>query len=322
MERRRSLGARVRWPSPSRGTREEDTVEAQSYDSRLEVGRLPTAVRGFVLLPRFYISQRTFGWIYPISDPSPATTSTCVNADGKIPKNAEIEFPTLVKWSHLRHNGLVGQSAMEYTTHAESGDTSTIKDLYRNGVSISDIARLTGHDRKTIRAVVKGSVSPPVHQCKRRARKLDRFIPYLEKRIEEGVFNSRKLLDEMRRQGYQGGWSRVRAFVHPYRGARQAPATPRFETEPGEQAQVDGAHFGHIEHEGRRRRLYAFVMTLGWSRALYLEFTVSADAAWWLRCHVRAFHYFGGVPRVVLHDNLKTAVLERDADSTIHWNRR
>jgi hypothetical protein len=63
-------------------------------------------------------------------------------------------------------------------------------------------------------------------------------------------------------------------------------------------------------------------MTLGWSRASYLEFTVSADAAWWLRCHIHAFEYFGGMPKVVLHDNLKTAVLSRDADGTIHWNAR
>ena len=197
-----------------------------------------------------------------------------------------------------------------------------IKDMYRNGVTISDIARTTGHDRKTIRAALKGPVSPPPQKRKRRARKLDRFVPYLEKRMAEGVFNSKKLLDEIRRQGYQGGWSQLRAFVHPYREARQQEATLRFETEPGEQAQVDWAHFGYIEHYGRRRRLYAFVMTLGWSRASYLEFTVSADAAWWLRCHAHAFHYFGGVPRVVLHDNLKTAVLGREPDGTIHWNRR
>ena len=96
----------------------------------------------------------------------------------------------------------------------------------------------------------------------------------------------------------------------------------RFETEPGEQAQVDWGHFGFIEHHGRQRRLYAFVMTLGWSRAMYVEFTTSTDATWWLRCHVHAFHYFGGVPKVVLHDNLKTAVLSRDADGTVHWNPR
>ena len=140
--------------------------------------------------------------------------------------------------------------------------------------------------------------------------------------MAEGVFNSKKLLDEIRRQGYEGGWSQLRAFVHPYREAREQVATVRFETEPGEQAQVDWAHFGYIEHHGRRRKLYAFVMTLGWSRASYLEFTVSADAAWWLRCHVHAFRYFGGVPRQVLHDNLKTAVLDREADGRIVWNVR
>jgi transposase len=63
-------------------------------------------------------------------------------------------------------------------------------------------------------------------------------------------------------------------------------------------------------------------MTLGWSRASYLEFPVSADAAWWLRCHIHAFRYLCGVPQVVLHDNVKMAVLERKADRTIHWNPR
>jgi transposase len=197
-----------------------------------------------------------------------------------------------------------------------------IKDLYRKGVTISEIARMTGHSRRTIRTIVNGSVSPPPLKRKGRAKKLDPFVPYLEKRMAEGVFNSKKLLEEIRKQGYQGGWSLVKAFILPYRQARQPVATLRFETEPGEQAQVDWAHFGFIEHHGRRRRLYAFLMTLGWSRCLYLEFTVSTDATWWLRCHVHAFRYFGGVPRVVLHDNLKTAVLERDADGAVHWNPR
>ena len=201
-------------------------------------------------------------------------------------------------------------------------DRFMIKDLHRRGMTISDIARTTGHDRKTIRAVLKGPVSPPPQKRKARTKKLDPFVPYLEKRIEEGVLNCNKLLDEIRRQGYQGGKSLLKTFVQPYREARRQEATVRFETEPGEQAQVDWAHFGYIEHHGRRRKLYAFVMTLGWSRALYLEFTVSADAAWWLRCHVHAFRYFGGVPRQVLHDNLKTAVLDREADGRIVWNVR
>ena len=63
-------------------------------------------------------------------------------------------------------------------------------------------------------------------------------------------------------------------------------------------------------------------MTLGWSRAMYIEFTVAMDETWWLRCHLHAFHYFGGVPHEVLHDNLKTAVLERTADGIVHWHPR
>lgn len=197
-----------------------------------------------------------------------------------------------------------------------------IKDLYRRGVTISDIARITGHSRGTIRGIVHSPVNAPPRRRATRAKKLDPFVPYLEKRMEEGVFNCKKLLDEIRKQGYDGSWSLVKNFVQPYREERRQEATVRFETEPGEQAQVDWAHFGFIEHHGCRRRLYAFVMMLSWSRDLYLEFTVSADTAWWLRCHVHGFHYFDGVPRVVLHDNLKTAVLEREADGTIHWNPR
>jgi transposase len=197
-----------------------------------------------------------------------------------------------------------------------------IKDMYRKGMTISGIARVTGHDRKTIRAIVNGPVNPQPKERKKRASILDPFVPYLERRVEEGVLNCNKLFDEIRRQGYQGGKSTLKNFVQPYREARRAEATVRFETEPGEQGQVDWAHFGFIEHQGRRRRLYAFVMTLGWSRASYLEFTVSRDEASWLRCHIHAFRYLGGVPQVVLHDNLKTAVLEREADGTIHWNPR
>jgi transposase len=197
-----------------------------------------------------------------------------------------------------------------------------IKTLYQRGLSISEIAEITGHNRRTIRKVVNGPVSPGPQKRQARGSKLDPFVPHLKKRIDEGVLNCNKLLDEIKKQGYTGSKSLLKSFVQPYREARQAQATVRYETEPGEQAQVDWGHFGFIEHNGRRRKLYAFVMTLGWSRASYLEFTVSADAAWWLRCHVHAFEYFGGVPKVILHDNLKTAVLNRDADGTIHWNER
>lgn len=197
-----------------------------------------------------------------------------------------------------------------------------IRDLHRQGVSISEISRQTGRDRKTVRAVIAGGLLPEPKPRKRRASKLDPFVPYLEQRIARGVLNAQKLYVELKERGYTGHARTVQRFVQPYREARQQEATLRFETAPGQQAQVDWGSFGTIIHEGRKRRLYAFVMTLGWSRATYVEFTVTTDAETWLRCHLHAFHYFGGLPREVLHDNLKTAVLSRSRDGRIHWNPR
>jgi len=197
-----------------------------------------------------------------------------------------------------------------------------IKYLQRQGIGISDIARQTGHDRKTVRTTLAAPLVRPSQPGQAVRYQLGPYIEYLVKRIDEGVLNASKLYDEIKRQGYRGSRSQLRAFVQPFRTLRQAQATVRFETEPGEQAQVDWGHFGLINHRGHQRRLYAFVMTLGWSRAMYVEFTISADAAWWLRCHQHGFQFFGGVPREVLHDNLKTAVLERAANGSIHWNPR
>jgi len=197
-----------------------------------------------------------------------------------------------------------------------------IKQLQRQGISISDIARQTGHDRKTVRTTLAAPLVRPSQPGQVVRYQLGPYVEYLKKRIDDGVLNASKLYDEIKHQGYSGSRSQLRNFVHPYRTLRQTQATVRFETEPGEQAQVDWGHFGLINHRGHQRRLYAFVMTLGWSRAMYVEFTVSADAAWWLRCHQHAFHFLGGVPREVLHDNLKTAVLERDGNGSIHWNPR
>lgn len=196
-----------------------------------------------------------------------------------------------------------------------------IRDLHRQGVPISEIVRRTGRDRKTVRGIIDGSLQPAPKVRKSKKRKIDPYVPYLQERMAAGVFNARKLYHEMLALGYAGKEAVVRAYVHPFRPPHQAN-TVRFETKPGQQAQVDWAHFGYIQHQGRRRRLYAFVMTLGWSRAMYVEFTVSANEAWWLRCHIHAFRYLGGVPQQVLHDNLKTAVLNRGAEGTVHWHPR
>lgn len=197
-----------------------------------------------------------------------------------------------------------------------------IRDLRRRGLSISEIARQTGHDRKTVRKVINGTLEPEAKRRERRKRKIDPYAEYLMERIAVGVLNARKLYDEIKKLGYEGKETQVRRFVEPYRPRRESVATVRFETDPGKQVQVDWGKFGYTVHNGKRRALYAFLMTLGWSRAMYLEYTVSANVASWLRCHVHGFDYLGGVVEEVLHDNLKTAVVSRTGRDVIHWNRR
>src|SRR5664279_4562860 len=198
-----------------------------------------------------------------------------------------------------------------------------IRDLHRKGLSISEIARKTGRDRKTVRKVIEAGLSPagdsPARRQRKQVTKLGPYEGYLKQRIGEGVLNTRKLLRELKARGYQGGLTQLIMYVQPYRTSREERAVMRYETEPGQQAQVDWSSFGYTSVEGRQQRLYAFVMTLGYSRMLYVEFTTSTESSTWLRCHQRAFEYFGGVPREILHDNLKTAVLSRGAGGTIHW---
>ncbi len=196
-----------------------------------------------------------------------------------------------------------------------------IREAFRNGMSISDIAKISGHDRKTVRQIVTAE-SPRQPQERERESCLDPFKDYLQGRFSQGVFNCAVLLDEIRKKGYPGQVSILRDYVRPFRQSRrrEVEATVRFETAPGRQGQADWAHFGTIWHEGRRRKLYAFIYTLGYSRAMYLEFTVSQQMEVFLRCHLHAFHYLGGVTEELLYDNQKVVVLHHDPGGNHRWN--
>jgi len=196
-----------------------------------------------------------------------------------------------------------------------------VRELLRTGLSISEVARRTGHDRKTIRKIRDAVVHPPPQVRRKRGSVLDPYKPYLRQRAAAGVLNASKLLGELHRQGYPGGITLVREFVHPLRPVIPT-ITERFETPPGHQAQVDWTACGRIWHEEHWCSLSAFVFTLGYSRRQYVEFTVRQDLETFLRCHVHAFRYFSGIPAELLYDNLKTAVDHRRADGGVVWNAR
>ena len=116
-------------------------------------------------------------------------------------------------------------------------------------------------------------------------------------------------------RGYRGSGEHFRHLVAGMRPRPAAEAYLRLRTLPGEQAQVDWGHFGHCDIGRARRPLMAFVMVLSYSRRIFLRFFLDARIDSFLRGHVEAFAAFGGLARVLLYDNLKSAVLERQGDA-------
>ena len=156
----------------------------------------------------------------------------------------------------------------------------------------------------------------------KRGRSWDPHLEYIDLRMAEGLENCRVLDREIRALGYQGSYSTVVQYVRPRRRCRQPEATMRFETAPGEQAQVDWGSLSYIGADGKKRRVWVFVMTPGWSRACYVELVRKADTAAFIQCHVNAFEYLGGVPRRCLYDNAKVITLGRDEEKRPIWNQR
>lgn len=200
-----------------------------------------------------------------------------------------------------------------------------MKELYElkgEGQSIRGIARELGISRNTVRRYVRSPGVPKSRSRPKRGSKLESYTEYIDGRLSEGLDNCVVLLREIRELGYEGSYPTLTSYVRPWRRPRQAKATVRFETEAGEQAQVDWGVFSYSAENGGRRRMWGFVMVLGFSRAIYVELVRRADVATFIRCHINAFEYFGGVPRRCLYDNAKVVVVERDEEGRHEWNSR
>lgn len=192
-----------------------------------------------------------------------------------------------------------------------------IKDLHRQGHSIRSVARLTGAARNTVRRVLRPPTSSPP---KKRGRKsgLEPFKDYLRERYLAHGLSGVRLHEELRAMGYTGAVDAVQRYLKQLDAPRVAleRATVRFETPPGEQSQVDWAEAGYyLDEQGRRRKVYAFVMILSFSRMLYVEWVTRMKVAELIQCHQRAFEFFGGWTRRILYDNMKQVRL-----SPSEWN--
>lgn len=112
--------------------------------------------------------------------------------------------------------------------------------------------------------------------------------------------------------GWSGSESAVWRLVKSLKAAEPPEVVLRIETAPGEVAQVDFGFVGHLldPELGQSRKAWVFVMTLGWSRHPYAEIVFDQMLPTWLVCHQHAFEFFGAVPKRIILDNLKAAIIK------------
>ena len=150
----------------------------------------------------------------------------------------------------------------------------------------------------------------------------DAFLPLIRTELEKYPdLTASRLYRMCKERGYQGAPDHFRTVVRGCRPRRQSEAFSRLSTLPGEQGQVDWAHFGRMKVGRIERPLVAFVLVLSQSRMIFLSFHLTQETGVFLAAHEAAFAALGGVPRVLLYDNLKSAVLERVGDH-IRMNER
>lgn len=197
-----------------------------------------------------------------------------------------------------------------------------IRALYQQGYKIKQIARQLGLSRNTVRKALRQEHSPQYQQHKPRTSKLDPYKEYLRTRLEEvPLISGVRLFEEIKLQDYTGKISILQDYLRPLRVSHAHDLTVRFETLPGQQAQVDWGSFGSITEDGIKLKLYGFVFVLGYSRAMYVEFATSQVTESLLLCHLNAFEYLGGYPKEILYDNMKTVILEYETKlGGYHWN--
>src|SRR6202522_1526207 len=180
---------------------------------------------------------------------------------------------------------------------------------------VGTIARQLHVHHSVVRRVLAQAALPRIGAVKRPS-PIDAYLPLIGETLEKfPTLTASRLFTMARERGYRGSPDHFRHLVAEHRPRRPAEAYLRLRSLPGEQAQVDWGHFGHLQIGRARRPLMAFVMVLSHSRQIFLRFYLDARMENFLRGHVGAFTAWNGVPRVLLYDNLKSAVLERRGDA-------
>jgi transposase len=181
--------------------------------------------------------------------------------------------------------------------------------------TVGTIARQLHIHHGVVRRVLAQAGLPRFGSPSRRSQ-IDAYLPFIRQTLETfPTLTASRLYRMVYERGYRGGPDHFRHLIACHRPRPKAEAYLRLRSLPGEQAQVDWGHFGHLEIGRARRPLMAFVMVLSHSRQIFLRFFMDARMENFLRGHVAAFTAWNGVPRVLLYDNLKSVVVERRGEA-------
>ncbi len=196
--------------------------------------------------------------------------------------------------------------------------------LESGAISLSEVARETRLDRKTVRKYLSapGPATPPRRSPNGRskARVIDEFAPLVDSMLRAEILMKAAVIHGRltAEYGFTGNYQRVKLYVQEARPriAEELGITPkelagmhrRFEVIPGAQAQVDWGDEGKILAHMGIPKVYSFHMTLSYSRDPFCCFTTSQDLQTFFDCHRRAFAHFGGVPMTIVYDRTKTVV--------------
>lgn len=156
-------------------------------------------------------------------------------------------------------------------------DHLMIKQIHTQGAYIIDIARYIGCSERTVRR----HLLEPEHlrrgSSRRRMRKLEPYIDFIDTRLSEHVWNAQVIFQEIKAQGYDGGTTVLREYIQPKRRLRHGRETVRFETQPGYQLQHD---WGGVEADvaGLPCKINFAVNTLGYSRPFHVFAAPCQDA--------------------------------------------
>ena len=170
----------------------------------------------------------------------------------------------------------------------------------------AEVSRKWNCDYRTVKRYFEQDVVPIRKITK--PSKLDNFKTIIEEKVNLGCTAS-SIFRFIEKKGYTGRYTILREYIKSIKIEGEQKATIRFETNPGLQAQVDWKERKKmINRQGEVFEVNIFLMLLGYSRTKYMELTVDRNQDTLMMATINGFRYFGGVPKEIIFDNMKTVV--------------